>query len=71
MLIVRMLCIHVPPLLIVKSRDSMATTNGNESDPTLIVHSAASIDQLQSLPMRMLCSHLPAHSLNTSGNKAT
>ena len=53
-----------------RNRDSMATDNGVNSGPALVVHSAASIDQLRSLPARALRSQLLAHSSPTTGNKA-
>ena len=53
-----------------QNRDSTATDNGSNSGPSLVVHSAASINQLQSLPARALSSQLLAHSLPTTGNKA-
>ena len=53
-----------------RNRDSTTTDNGSNSGPALAVHSAASIDQLKSLPARVLRSQLLAHSLPTTGNKA-
>ena len=53
-----------------RNRDSTATDNGSNSGPALAVHSTASIDQLRSLPARVLRLQQLAHSLPTTGNKA-
>ena len=54
-----------------QNRDSTATDNGIDSGPTIMVHSATSINQVWSLLVRVFWLHLLAHSLPTTDNKAT